>query len=372
MRVVARFLGFISFGPTKTLPEDIGILEQLSEEDQEIWLYTPCPKLKSIQKELTGAFQQRTLVMTVPWVVEYLRMAKQDIITMKSQAMTEVLELLRFIYFWITSHPNSFFPPTLGLLVTSIEEVFPSLMTTQQDRSDCVVHLVDPTPATKPVTDSMPLRLCHRIILGPRSSINGLFVIARNLESTTEGKAQTIPLPEQSPVRAGEATTRNMAMSSVSNKVAVLAALQHQFFHNLPDLREVCDFVLSRATRNSAQFIKTAGFVQQLKPILQKHITVDEASSVPLEARDQVMRDLSAKQKAQITGAILNLAPPNCGEQVLEVATELSIEAAEAKLVQLVGFALEREVHDFRENLCKQAEKATKAAEREQNMKEGK
>ena len=361
LQVFARFLGLLIFSPCW---HEQGLMGGVKEA--KVFSFDPGLPLFQL---IESAWKERRLVITVPWVVEFLRMARWSPALRKSENFKRLLSLLLGIHYRITCGENESsdalsvnmqqvslcFETLVGDIIGLERAVsIPAVSVVEQDALPIAPE------ASKPL-DALDLRLSTSVLFTSNPHVEELFALLSSLtHKQTKPSGVSRKLTPYSirggmngssidPLHSSVSTpspmkSKRILASDITNDLgaelgrkhansAILGKLVESFFHQHRDLKELCDFVVDQTLRNVATKLR----VECVVPFLEKEMDVkseiagtDEGAQKDIEGRaiEASRTFLAMHVERSIRQSLDILCPPEIQPRVRDVATKLSISYA--------------------------------------------
>lgn len=273
LRLLSRFLGFLVFSPTWGTGSELRVL---SADETISWLATTEPCLPLLEM-LRTSWANRQIVTVVPWVVEYLCMAKWDKVSLhRSPSLNALLATLRAIHDKLKENPDSE-SSNLSYVSDVLEPLFGDvygLGRTVYLRSVELPPLLSDN-LDNDTLDKIPLLLNYELVLTANPYLVELHSLTANLalgmkESTGVPRKlrPSIVKPSQTTLLGRDdeeigASDLDFSISSISYntstlvmatdvKSSITTKLVDAFFHQHQILKDTCEFVVDRAVKNAS------------------------------------------------------------------------------------------------------------------------
>jgi hypothetical protein len=335
LRMMARFMGVLFFSPNWRS------FESTAGGVQESMLLDGLINLSSlglcVVDVVEKALSEQMLLLVVPWVVELLRMTVWDPITTKSTIYRKLLSLLRQVQRQPHNYGMCKESPITQLVTQSIEFLFGDVVG--------LGALLDPIPGTVEYNlNSEPRVALDRsdIVL----SAGTLFACAPHVEDLVT-LISSLSRPELPSMRS-PGVSRKLRPSAIRPTDAPLlpnlekntvtlaqdtiqARLRDNFFHQHNELKELCEYAISKSLRNFSTDVFEQQIIQSLKPLLSGNIK--EMSTVVHHCQDLFQQRLQSNASMVLSA----LAPPAVDQTIMKVAVMLAVDHGIARGERIVG-----------------------------------
>lgn len=378
LRLVARFLGVILFSPNwRSSREKESNLPSASPGASLDGLHQLDASGLSVIDCVNGAIVDRSLVVSIPWIVELLRPSQWDAQIGHSQLYWKLLSTLRQIQLECfqsgkglaePSSPNKvllgqylepLFGETVGLSQTM--KLLPCDLSFDAEKPTADPRFLDDSVEHSTITvsasnahleelaalvsilskkDALPLRSpgasrkLRPSVVSPTIS---------SLQTPTISPSPSMPMNDSSDTLSGVALNSTHFGSFQSR-------LRDSFFHQHGDLRNLCEFATSQALRNIGSELAK----QYIQPLLPQNLSSeDQLSEIRLEALRSCSSFLKSSLEVQISGTISVLGPPYLECAVKNVAIALAVNHGERVGEQMVVSVVDSEMEKARASLIR-------------------
>jgi hypothetical protein len=350
LQLLSRFLGLLVFSPNWGTGSEIHVL---SADDTKSWIATTEPCLPFLEM-IKSAWAHRQVVTVIPWVVEYLRMAKWDKVSLhRSPSLNLLLAILRTIHLSLQGKSELESPNTLyisAFLETLFGDVY-GLGRTSYLRMVELPHLISET-VDSDALDSVPLSLNSELVFTSNPYLEDLLSLATSLSQTTQSMVVSRKLIRPSivsPSKAAllatddggtEVSNLDFSISSISFNISspvntddsasvITTKLVDAFFHQHRELKDTCEFVVDRAVKNAASL----ALQRFMAPRLDEALKADLDAYVPIHQL-QALANRTAKASRGVAQKVLEdtvrrsldlLSPVGTPEAVKNMAASLCI-----------------------------------------------
>ena len=389
LKLLSRFLGFLIFSPSW---HDSGFVggthyDGLSEFDPDL----------DVHGMVERAYKEMHLVITIPWVVEFLRMARWSPTLQKSDEFKRLLALLLGVHHRIRNDEIDelgSLRANMQLVSLYLETLFGDIIGLERASTIPVASVVEPIalPASDDKSrrpDERPLPLSDSLLFTSNSHAEELVVLLSSL-SHNQTKASssprkltpysvggslgssTDPLGNSksvsfSPVKSKQSTSLGSDIDQLTHADSsyqdypILAKLVEAFFHQHRDLKDICEFIIDQALKNIAIRMRDECVVPLLE---EKLLDATDTISISLgQVEEQAIEAsrtfLATELQTTIHESLAILCPPNIQPRVRDIAVELSMSHAtrlgEATVESLVQLESKKLSLDNARKLKKQA-----------------
>jgi hypothetical protein len=382
-KVLARFLGFLvnsvfwPAGLDHAFTKHEATEALMSSVDTLVSFLNGTEAVVDLVSQLKQAWTHGRLVATVPWVVEYLRTLKFDVVSRNSALIKQVCHILVHIRTFALRHINS--PPSI-LILTCIDKLSLYLQwedlaskSTHRDSEipgfhktdyglcspsgtllDIEENLIDEAMLAKVCEDfEMIALLLKKDSTSPSTVSRKTEIAGVGLSTPTLSRRRSNGPLKLTPTTLWEETAQqNMSFS---------------FFKQHESLRELVDFVVNASVKNVIKLTKTLFLPHSVQQFANYNLT-DALSKQKLVELDLVKRGMKyANRECEtvIEPSLLALSPPEYysvhmsvlnehaentkfPSPVLKTAIKLALQNAKIQLKQMLGNAL---VAEFRKNI---------------------
>lgn len=340
-QLVGKFLGVLQFSQNWHKSNLSGVLNAISSAEIQIWtrsadLYLPLLELVEV------AQQEHRLLVTVPWILEILRMAKWDTLSMRSIPMESLFAKLASVQEASRGSSN----PNLQLVSLCIESFFHQVVGLRRVHSlpRAVTTLAVQNP--EKAVDLIDLRLSNNFLFSSISHMDELLSLLTSIASTraksigaprkmrpsmvstslssfsssTEDSMPSLPSPSQS----------NQA-TSLDAKSRTVGKLVDMFFHQNGELKEICEFVADRATLKATVELQESFLPDQLRQV--EYHSSDRVEALRFRPVEEEMLAkccvfFEGLLKSAIYQSVTSLCPSNKSAKVIEIAAKLATDHA--------------------------------------------
>lgn len=362
LHLLSRFLGLLVFSPSwheSELPNGMQF-DAILKFDPEI------PLLGMVER----AWKERHLVYTIPWVVEFLRMARWSPTLQKSETFKRLLGLLVGIHHQISRDMNEAsdsLSVNMQMVSLYFEALFGDIIGLDRAASLSVANIMEPNTLaevnlkSKQPLDASTLHLSNSLLFSSNPHVGELFALLSSLtqsQAKLSGSSRKLtpysvgggiasssdPLRSSNSISASPIkSTRSNASGFRNDQViratgpdehsAILAKLVDAFFHQHRDLKELCEFIVNQTLKVVAVRIRDECVI----PFLKKRLcAMTETLGPGLNIAEKVEEEaivasrsfLVAQLENNIPQTLALLCPPKIQPRVRDVAAKLSISHA--------------------------------------------
>jgi hypothetical protein len=273
--LVSRFLGLLNFYPWWTVAHD------LSQIDMSL-----CTCNIPLLEYIKDAWIDGKLTITIPWVVDYLRIMTWNERSLQSLYFKKVFGVLRSIHVNISfhnthsEHPSPLYQANRALVSLFLEGIFCDMVSWDDSEALQLYELPPAALNTKStiacIDRTFPFVFCKPVLSLSSSHIDDLIKnVAQmitnpsnrssNGHSTSSKKLKPLPVGRIStpPSDANYIFMNKNAQEDDSSLVFIRKRLVDLFFHHHKNLEQVCRFVSSQYSKNLSMNI-----IEYLSPII--------------------------------------------------------------------------------------------------------
>uniref|UniRef100_A0A673I3L5 Codanin-1 C-terminal domain-containing protein n=1 Tax=Sinocyclocheilus rhinocerous TaxID=307959 RepID=A0A673I3L5_9TELE len=329
-RLLAKFLGFISF-----LPYQTSELPSRDIQNTAITLRSKSSPLLDVCAVLRSSVHRRRTILTVPWIVEFLSML--DYVGPFLPFYRTALCLLLQIYKMVLGRGGELCYMNQLLMVAVLGwlfqiPIFPEDLFFSTDVKEEIKELENITSSqgldTLPLVDQQLLYTCCPY-LGEFRKLLAAFVAG----STSKSGGLVRKITPTSAELRGPSTTRSQQKLQVD--------LEHAFFHNQPpSLRRTVEFVAERVGSNCVKHIKATLVLELVKggeKTLRDSLGLEGVDTAKLndsicaQLCDAGMQALETATSENAPGAVRVLLPLETSPSVLTTAESITTRLATEK-----------------------------------------
>lgn len=398
LQLLSKFLGFLVFSPNWNImshegPGNDDRIIATSSDDAIFHLNSTHPVLP-LRQYIEDGWRNKRLVTTLPWVVDFLRMARWDNISKVSFYYQDVFGLLRSIHRRIgqVDGGHSFFNTNMVFLSLQLETLFADVV--GLGKASFLPVFVLPEHQSTSVQDQvggkkldmLPLWFSKTYLFTVCSHVEEFLALIADLthcrvkpsggaskkmrpyavsngssmvssEKHNESSALEFPnLPILSPPRARQ-----------KRKTQIQGKLVDAFFHQHRELQELAEFVVDRSVKNASLIV-----AHRCSTIVDDTVLSLASSSsrshaiIPLESYRQILHDgekeieaaasvlLRQESERLIRESMKVLAPPRTVSEVLDVASSLAISHSsrlcDIVVVSIVKAEIKKSIESYKRN----------------------
>ena len=281
LQLLARFLGFVVFSPNWGAGSALRVL---STDETTSWLTTTEPCLPFLEM-IRSSWAHQQIITVIPWVVEYLYMAKWDKVSLhRSPSLNALLATLRAIHYKLKQKPESE-SSNSSYVSDVLEPLFGDvygLGRTVYLQNVELPPLISDNLGNDAI-DKSPLLLNDELVLTANPYLNELHSLTTNLAQEMKESTRASRKLRPSMVIASQSTVLRTDDEEIdSNNISTLVMasgvqssittkLVDAFFHQHRILKDTCEFVVGRAVKN-AVCIALQCFIT---PHLERKLMVD-------------------------------------------------------------------------------------------------
>jgi hypothetical protein len=350
LQLLSRFLGLLVFSPS--WHESCG-----GTEFDAIFKFDPEIPLVGMVEQ---AWREGHLVSTVPWVVEFLRMARWSPTLINSDPFERLLALLVGIHHQIICDENEAsdsLSENMQLVSLYFETLFGDIVGLDRAASLSIASIVERENLESKSLDASTLRLSNSLLVSSNPHVEELSAL---LSSLTQGQTKlsgssrkltpysigggiassSDPLRTSNSISASPIKLNGSLASRFRNDEAnganeehsaILAKLVEAFFHQHRDLKELCEFIVNQTLKNVAVCMRDEciiPFLEKRASTITKSRGLNCVKKVEEEAIEASRAFLAAQLETIIPRALALLCPPRIQSRVRDVAAKLSISHA--------------------------------------------
>jgi hypothetical protein len=375
LQIFARFLGYLVFSPN--WDDGAGMDPTSSNIVKPALAGDALEQLDSlglcVDKSLNDAWREGYLVEVIPWVTELLKMAKWDNFSQSSRKQRLLLGQLRCIQEQLNSPRQTatsrMFKPTRQVLCFYLETLFHETVGFSKLTSLPTVVLGDSwlseneTSEEETRLDQAALGFSSVILFASSPHVEDLHSLIMRLSTSSSnggkspGKTKKLrpsivssgisstdmasvfqEPPTDSGARMSIFTdwrspskhhiTRSGLSSEASNKtLSIQAKLVDAFFHQHRDLKDICEFTVSRVLKNASNQLA----LECIKPVFEEcGITGASFTEESLqEAQQNVLNTSSRFLRSQLENSVRRsvelLGPAGLSPKLVDVAASLAV-----------------------------------------------
>eukprot|EP00980_Cylindrotheca_fusiformis_P000161 scaffold26_cov117-Cylindrotheca_fusiformis.AAC.2 len=368
LQLLARFLGFLVFSPNwhdaaldlGKLNRDLGLMTLSNGLHQLESIGLPTDQLVS------QSWKFGFSVMTIPWITELLKMAKWDSLSLSSKQLRETMSNLRAIQALAVAGDTKRFGPSMELLSFHLESFFNTTIGLPKLTSLPLSNLPMLGEVLTESLDATLMEFSTSAMFASSSHIEDISNLIDHLNSAPIGKSpskarklrpsvvsrelsledgsQFLDSPHKSLSASNRTSFPRLAWSgSESTKsVGIQKKLEDAFFHQHRDLRDVCDFTVSRVVKNTARHESLTQLIRDY--LEEKKICLDSSDKEISKARETALeianQFLRRNLEKSVRTSLTALGPSDLPSQVMDVAVSLAVsqgmKAGQALLRALV------------------------------------
>lgn len=350
MRLAARFLGYLIFSPNwHETGVDLNKMQAVTGSDG-------IQQLEglglSLLSRVNDAYDSGTILLTLPWVVEVLRMSKWDSISQTSKSFRQILANLRHIQASIvwTEETSPMVSTTTGIIFSFMEQFFHECCTFSRLTALPASNMERSTPLPSDCIDqsavSITTVMCFAadphfedVVCLLEDMQRGLIakspVKARKLRPHTVSKETTMEptrlFGDTMSDRTSTISTHHKSKSlstSLNDNQSIETKLREAFFHQHRDLKEVCDFVIARVLKTTATTIVREKTIEAVRNLgKDEHLDAISFDKVVASTVQSASNELESEFETAISTILGSLAPKNLRDKVKDIAVTLAVSS---------------------------------------------
>jgi len=423
IQLLAKFLGMLVFSPhwNSTSTDAINktnaaVMADSKEALAHLNCTTPILNLRAYIEE---CWRNGRLVVTIPWVVEFLRMASWDTVSLQASYYQKIFAILRSIHRRLgQQHQSSAegLASNLQLVSFQLEVLFADVIgLVKADALPLVVLPSRPTLSIADANDDKPMRFdmiplnFTKLYLFASSSYLEEFykLISELVEKKDKAggrvgaskKLRPYAITAQVDGIVSRSSPFSKQMESVNgtligqnpssphanlispqkginnrrNKISIQEKLIDAFFHQHNDLQQVCEFVVERSVKNALSVVVkdhiAPGFAV---PASDFDCAFDAFLKMIRQKEQDALATACGEMKAQcdrmVRESIKLLSSPETKAAVLDIATDLSTrhsqEKGEEHISQIVRQEAQKRIDEYikAEAVKKRSKSASRSA----------
>ena len=343
LQLLAKFLGVLLFSPNWHTSGVSSVLNAVSSEEAEIWTSTAELTLPLCQL-IDDAHDKQRLLGTIPWILELLRMANWDAISMRSTSVESVVTKLISLRDDIGESQS----PSLQLVVLSLESFFHQIVGLRRTHSLSRLQYAGTPSTQEDAVDMVELQVSKNFLFASISHMDELLSLLSSIASTRSKTFGTPRKMRPSSVSASISSFSSLpsagdAITSVSslNRTAIpgsrdgesriIGKLVDLFFHQHGDLKEICEFVTGRAVQKAIAEVQLNFLDAHLGKVEYPRSITEEPSAftdIEQEALVGSLRFFKDSLGSTIRQSVSTLSPPTKSPKVQEIAAALALTHA--------------------------------------------
>mmetsp|Transcript_2321 Transcript_2321/g.3443 ORF Transcript_2321/g.3443 Transcript_2321/m.3443 type:complete len:1050 (+) Transcript_2321:64-3213(+) len=386
LEMLAKFLGVVVFSPNWHSSGVTDILNTVSEKEANIWTSSTEFNFPLLD-ELSKIEDEVRLLITVPWILSLLRMAKWDSFSMRSPHIQEIITRLLSIHQRISKQPS----PNVQVVSLCLESFFHQVVGLRRTHSLAGVASHESNGSFSMLTYSAEVQLPDSFLF---SSIPHLDEFSALLSSVSKMK-QTGAIRKMRPsivsdeplnsvlvISATSPSTGNIAPTQLhdfsnkgmekeaSGKDRITERLVEIFFHQHKDLKEICEFVVERAVQNVTSNMEQKLRTQEVKAEILTADTTEEASmlsSIELDMIAEFLKDAEHSVSSTVEQALNILSPFTKSQRVKDIAISLAITHAKKIASTKIKLLIKASAKKLCDKVVQKVQKMKKEEQERQN-----
>ncbi len=390
LQMLSRFLGVLVFSPGWDLSTSGGFAGNtkasgaIDTDSKGSLAYLNCTQpIIDVGKYVEDGWRDCRLIVTIPWVVEYLRMATWDSVSLRASYYQKLFALLRSIHRMLGqivlagAHSLNY-----QLVMIQLEDLFADVVGLVKAEGLPLMVLPERNLALSGEDskvlrlDTLPLRFTKLYVFASSSHLEELFKLIAEMVDRKGRVAGRVggaskklrPYAITSQVGGGELSTSPSGASPFSRQMSggsMLASpmlsplnlispqrginnrrnntiqdkLVDAFFHQHTDLRQVCEFVVERTAKNT------------LVIVIKEHITphfnfptsayndsfeafVRQIRQKEQDALTSSTKEMKSRSARMVAESVKMLSPPDTKPAVLDIAIKLATRHVQQKCIE--------------------------------------
>jgi hypothetical protein len=420
LQIFARFLGYLVFSPNWDDGADMDPTSRnIIKPTQAADALEQLDSLGlSVDKALHDAWREGHLVEVIPWVTELLKMAKWDNFSQSSRKYRLLLGQLRCIQEQLSSPRQTattrMFKPTRQVLCFYLETLFHETVGFSKLTSLPKVVLGESWSSENEMSeeetrlDQAALGFSNVILFASSPHVEDLHSLIMRLSTSSSNGGKSPGKPkklrpsivssgisstdmasvfQESPTDSGATmsiftdwrrpsknhNTRPGLSSEASNKtLSIQAKLVDAFFHQHRDLKDICEFTVSRVLRNASNELA----LKCIKPVFDEcgiigasftEECLQDAQQKALSASSRFLRsqlENSARRSVELLG------PAGLSPKLVDVAASLAVARGMQDGIPIIDALITTECAMLRDTLVR-AQKKQRAGKNSQGSQKG-
>ena len=401
LQLLAKFLGMLCFSPnwsnTYEDPSNSTNLALKTASEEALVQINCTVPLIPLRKYIEEAWREGRMLMVIPWVVEYLRMAMWDNLSLEASYYREIFILLRSIHRKIATDAISRRIPygsNMQLISFQLESLFadvlglsnserlpdvtlPSRRSISETPADDVVGLgiadIDGQNAELDhlhfvfskiflFSFSSHLEELHKLIADLNDNKGKLssttitpkklrpYAISAGLDNDSVSRKLFSVTMLSTPESGNKMQRRLFSQWSKGDQSDIQKKLVDTFFHQHRDLQELCEFIVGWSLKNVSSILVK----QYISPMLDEKAPITQSlsleayvkllRSIEEESTTSVLELVQGKCESYVRDSMTVLCPPLVNPGVLDVAIKLSVQHAFRNCEAAVESSLRMEV----------------------------
>ena len=392
LQMLSRFLGMLVFSPGWNLSTNgsggfagnTKASGAIDADSKESLAYLNCAQpVIDVRKYVEVGWRDCRLIVTIPWVVEYLRMATWDSVSLQASYYQKLFALLRSIHRMlgqiVLAGGHSL---NCQLVMIQLEDLFADVVGLMKAEGLPLMVLPERNLAlggedSKVLRlDTLPLRFTKLYVFASSSHLEELFKLIAEMVGRKGRVAGRVggaskklrPYAITSQVGGGELSSSPSGASPFSRQMSggsMLASpmlsplnlispqrginnrrnntiqdkLVDAFFHQHTDLRQVCEFVVERTAKNTLVIVikehitphfnfPTSAYNDSFEAFVRQ---IRQKEQDALTSSTKEMKSCSARMVAE---SVKMLSPPDTKPAVLDIAIKLATRHVQQKCIE--------------------------------------
>ncbi|KAI2500460.1 hypothetical protein MHU86_14005 [Fragilaria crotonensis] len=343
LQLLAKFLGVLLFSPNWHTSAVSGVLNSVSNDEISIWTGATELSILPLLEVISKAKNKQHLLSTIPWVLELLRMAKWDAISMRSSTVRSIVARLISLRdaFRTTGTPS------LQLVSFSLESFFHQIVGLRHTHSIYRLPMEKEMPSLdESAVDFVELEVSKTFLFATVSHMDEFLTLLTSIAITKSKSVGTPRKMRPSMVSSSTISFSNLPTNddvalpiaapsqgalpgSQGAKGAIIGKLVDLFFHQHGDLREICEFVAARAVQKAMVDVQHHFLSEYFVKVDQSKFATEESeirSELEREAQDRALQVFEASLGSTISQAVSMLSMPSKSAKVKEIAATLALD----------------------------------------------
>ena len=365
LQLLAKFLGVLLFSPNWHTSAISGVLNSISNDELSIWTKTTELTILPLSELIDEAKSKHHLLCTIPWIVELLRMAKWDVISMRSSTVESIVVKLISLRDVIRKKST----PHLQLVLFSLESFFHQIVGLRRTHAISPSSTVEEIPlGDENAIDMVELEISTTFLCASVSHMDDFLSLLTSI-STTKSKSVGTPRKmrpstvSSSTISFSSLPTNDDAVSPIAGphqsvqqgsllggKGLIIRKLVDLFFHQHGDLKEICEFVADRAVQKAMMDVQHHFLDEHFQKLDQSKFTIDESGTsadVEREAQARALQFFEESLGSTISQAVSMLSMPSKSTKVKEIAATLTLDHAKKSSSVKVTTLVKTELRKF-------------------------
>ena len=394
LQMLSKFLGMLVFSPGWDLSTNAnaGVASSakgsnaIDSDAKESLAYLNCTNpIMDVRKYVEEGWRNCRLIVTIPWVVEYLRMATWDSVSLQASYYQKLFALLRSVHRMLGQIVIAEgLALNCQLVMIQLEDLFSDVVGLMKAEGLPLMvlperNLVVSGDDSKVLhLDALPLRFTKLYIFASSSHLEELFkLVTEMVERKGRGAGRVggaskklRPYAITSQIGGADLSsspsstspyTRQMSSGSIlaSPMMSPLNLISPQrginsrrnntiqdklvdaFFHQHTDLRQICEFVVERTAKNTLAIVVKEHVTPHFKFPTSAYNESFDAFVRQIRQKEQDAltasnKEMKARTVQLVTESVKLLSPPDTKPAVMDIAIKLATRHVHQKCIEHV------------------------------------